>query len=836
MRIDENFPFENLILVKALKQRDQELFAKVKELFHLVGDLLNARIPSIFPNFTLHNTGHSFRMMECMSCVISDIEKLNPLEIALLIQSALLHDIGMAASQDEIQSIKEDRNELTNIKWSAMLKVQPDEGLAIQEIIRRIHAKLSGKYVKLIADDFFALPSLSSITYGDILALICESHTESYDWIRTNLKTAEVKGEFRVNPQYIAAILRLSDILDIDSCRTPYALQKAINPTGLSKDEWDQHFVISNTNKIEINPSTKMKQIAFHGNCKSPAVHRKILGYIDWVEDEITNAFQLLNSMSPQYIINFETKPTIAIQTIGYVFSDKKMKLNFKAITSLLMGEKIYGSKSLGLRELIQNAIDSCCLRREIAESTKVFGEDEYLPKVKIILNKDANSVVITDNGLGMTLDVINNHFLNVGSSYYGSQDFLLSDYKYKPIGNFGIGFLACFMLSNFVQITTRHFQGKSKYVIELERGVEFTSVNTVDDVGFLGTEIRLNYKEFMSCFNNKVSEVESFIQLYFITDQASIEIIDQCAQMKVTVKNSLVPQIKKNGNSFVIDFGSLLNGISGYAEIKKHRPYIRNILDIDFPGDVYFYDGANGLVPYDECDKYKFSDFFYDDTFRYIDIPLVTALVAKAFDVGMEYTNGDLDEVINRNSDHLEWISILIPITTEEVLLEEELSQGRQILEYLAFDDLVQLGHSKYQLTKVYNRSVNLFESIKDELYLPFDAEADASRYWRHKYDNKMLLYVRNVLIKDFSFIITNSASIFELEKIVVNIESRRVIPEISRNNLNVSDSKLINHAISKAIHIGASKSLDLNEFERAAIQQFAKEYYKQISEFDIT
>jgi HSP90 family molecular chaperone len=64
------------------------------------------------------------------------------------------------------------------------------------------------------------------------------------------------------------------------------------------------------------------------------------------------------------------------------------MTLEFRAISSLLMGEKIYGSKSLGLRELIQNSIDACRLRQEKDKLKQEFGEDSYNPKIKLILDK----------------------------------------------------------------------------------------------------------------------------------------------------------------------------------------------------------------------------------------------------------------------------------------------------------------------------------------------------------------------------------------------------------------------------------------------------------------
>ncbi|MGF2411647.1 MAG: HD domain-containing protein, partial [Ferruginibacter sp.] len=490
MNIDSDFKIDDLTLIKHLKSIDSAFLPKIKEVYEQVKDILNSRVQHVFPNFTLHNTGHSFRIMEYMSKLVSDYTKLNELEIVLLIYSALLHDIGMAVSDEDINSIKSDSFPFCDVKFSAMKKLKEnDEGLAMQEYVRRIHASLSAKYVRENLKEKLVIPKLTTLDFTKELALICESHTEDYDWIKGKLRTNEIRGDYSFNPQFIAAILRLADILDIDSNRTPYNLYKLISPKGISDDEWKQHFVISNNDKIIINEKTNQKKIVFHGKATNASIHRKILVYIGWVKTELTNATALVNGWPAQYSLVYDTNPEVNIQTEGYSFSDYKMTLEFKAISSLLMGEKIYGSKSLGLRELIQNSLDSCRIRQETENLKKEFGQDAYEPKIKVILDKEKNQAIVKDNGTGMSMEVIKKHFLNIGVSYYNSTDFLLKDFDYKPIGNFGIGFLSCFMLSDDVKVMTRHYKSKNKYLIELEKGNEWTSLTESEDVVFEGTE-----------------------------------------------------------------------------------------------------------------------------------------------------------------------------------------------------------------------------------------------------------------------------------------------------------------------------------------------------------
>ena len=183
------------------------------------------------------------------------------------------------------------------------------------------------------------------------------------------------------------------------------------------------------------------------------------------------------------------------------------MTLQFEAISSLLMGERIYGNKSLGLRELIQNSLDACRIRQE--NEKRSLGDDPFEPRLRVILDKESNQVIIKDNGVGMSIDIIKNHFLNIGVSYYRSFDFLLKDLSYKPVGNYGIGFLSCFMLSDEVIVRTRHYQSRFQYLIQLEKGTEWTSLTEKEDIAFFGTEVVLNYKQFMTAFEEQAGKVK---------------------------------------------------------------------------------------------------------------------------------------------------------------------------------------------------------------------------------------------------------------------------------------------------------------------------------------
>ena len=835
MNIDTDLNIDDLVLVKCLRDRNSLFLPKIQEVYDQIKDILNSRVQSIFPNYTLHNTGHSFRVMEYMSKLVSDLSKLNDLEITMMIYAALLHDIGMAVSEDDVNAIKTNNFPFCDVKFAAMKKIKDDdELLAMQEYVRRIHSSLSAKYIRENLKDKLIIPKLTSLGFADDLALICEGHTKDYDWIKTKLRPYEIRGDYSFNPQFIAAILRLADILDIDSNRTPYNLYKHISPKGKSNEEWKQHFVISNNEKIVYNTKTQQKKIVFHGKATNASIHRKLLSYINWVKEELINAVMLVNNMSSQYNLVYDTTPEINIQPDGYTFSDYKMTLEFRAISSLLMGEKIYGSKSLGLRELIQNSIDACRLRQEGDKIECEFGQDSYKPKIKLILDKENNRVIIKDNGIGMSLDIIKKHFLNIGVSYYNSTDFILKDFIYKPIGNFGIGFLSCFMLSDHVKVLTRYYKSTNKYLIELERGNEWTSLTETEDVVFDGTEVNLNYLDFIGVFENRIENVVKFLNTYFLTDEIEFELIDKNEKTITRITNPIVSPVSLDKGLIKIDFQDYLKEIEGYALIRKRSNFIKKFEDLPFLGELMTYDNENGLQLVKDLDLIKIDNYINGKEIKYLAIPLIENHLEDDFLNGMRFTGDDVNEVLEKLDRELKWISIIVPKEVQISLTSEVVGERDFIFDKLSFNNLVELGHSSSCKTKTTVETIILFEGLKNNLYLPFDKPREPYYPFLYRTNKRKELFMRSVLIKDFHFYIPISASIFEVDTIVININSRKFIPDISRNNVDMREKIMINYIVGKAIHMGAVNVLPLGSDEKMTLQNFISEFYADKTDFE--
>ena len=124
-----------------------------------------------------------------------------------------------------------------------------------------------------------------------------------------------------------------------------------------------------------------------------------------------------------------------------------------------LMIHSLYSNKEIFLRELVSNASDAADkLRFEALHNSELFESDPEL-KIRIDFDKEAGTVSITDNGIGMSRDEVISHLGTIAKS--GTAQFLsqLSGDQKKDsqlIGQFGVGFYSAFIVADKVEVFTR--------------------------------------------------------------------------------------------------------------------------------------------------------------------------------------------------------------------------------------------------------------------------------------------------------------------------------------------------------------------------------------------
>ena len=124
-----------------------------------------------------------------------------------------------------------------------------------------------------------------------------------------------------------------------------------------------------------------------------------------------------------------------------------------------LMINSLYSNKEIFLRELISNASDACDkLRFEALTESALFEDDPDL-KIQVFFDKDARTISVVDNGIGMSRQEVVDNIGTIARS--GTRHFFesLTGDQAKDaqlIGQFGVGFYSSFIVADRVTLTTR--------------------------------------------------------------------------------------------------------------------------------------------------------------------------------------------------------------------------------------------------------------------------------------------------------------------------------------------------------------------------------------------
>lgn len=837
--IEPIMTLDDVEFYKYLKTKQSSFLHNIETLVQEKTSVLANEIPKTFNAYTIHDINHSFRILQhCYHFVENKLDELNELDIVILIYSAILHDIGMAVSSEDLDKIKQPHYSYNNLKFSAMLNQRnQNEKLALEDFIRTIHADRANDYVINDAPSKYLLPKQEFSDIRDEVGKVCASHGKDFNWILKNLSPETIKGTYTYNLQFCSFLLRLGDLLDFDSNRTPPILYKMINPTGYSDTEWKQHFLIKNFQKVLPN-ELQQKTITIIGESEDPKVHRKFLQYTKWIENEVSAIIQAQKKISKKYYINLNPFLDIQIATKGYSFSDKKLSIDYQAITKLLMGEKIYGDKKLALREIIQNSIDACKIRLELENKKRQYGDDPFCPIIKVIIDKANDTISIKDNGLGMSMEIVNNYFLNIGKSYYTSEKFLLEEYNYKPIGNFGIGFLACFMLSNNIHIQTRYINSDNKISISLEKESEYITLKEEPDVQFFGTEIFFKYNSFMKEFKDDMKQLISFLNPLFLTDDFELQIIDKDNHQTHKIFNSL--ELKQNDlkeKEYILPITAYLQGFEGSVKIKLIGDYIQSLEDIEYIDQAFICidtpatDDEYALSFLQKIDNsYDLKKLHHDDQFSYMTIPIITKEYRDMYDNYCDVLDGDEEAVINKLSQKVDSITIFYT-SEDETYTNFGIINSRydEVISNISFNDLLDFGQDKDCSTNITIHNKKCY--YNNNSYIPFGNKKYSWYFWS---DTKCNIFLRNILISNYKFRPKNLTDILEVQEIKINILNKNVIPNISRNHFDDEIDEKLNYALTKAIHLSALDHIKLEPAKKEILKNFIDMYFHETTDLE--
>ena len=217
----------------------------------------------------------------------------------------------------------------------------------------------------------------------------------------------------------------------------------------------------------------------------------------------------------------------------------KEFKTESKRLLDL-MANSIYTNTDIFLREIISNASDAIDKRNFLSLQNENISKVDGV--IELSVDKDAKTITISDNGIGMNKEDLENNLGTIAKS--GSYDFKQNiDEKDEMdiIGQFGVGFYSGFMVADSIEVITRKCGEEKAYSFTgtLE-GYEIKSAKKDEDGTKVILHIKENTKEKKYDKYFEESEIKSLVKKYS-------DFISYPIKLKDETLNTMSPIWKKN-------------------------------------------------------------------------------------------------------------------------------------------------------------------------------------------------------------------------------------------------------------------------------------------------
>ena len=174
----------------------------------------------------------------------------------------------------------------------------------------------------------------------------------------------------------------------------------------------------------------------------------------------------------------------------------RKFKTESKKLLDLMINS-IYTNKEIFLRELISNASDAVDKLnfKSLTDDSMQVDQDDL--SIRVSFDRDARTITVSDNGIGMTADELEKNLGTIAHS--GSQEFKTENAESQGdavdiIGQFGVGFYSAFMVAKRVQVVSRAYGEDAANVWESD-GLEGYTIEPGERAGH-GTDVILTLRD----------------------------------------------------------------------------------------------------------------------------------------------------------------------------------------------------------------------------------------------------------------------------------------------------------------------------------------------------
>jgi hypothetical protein len=475
--------------------RDRAVAVIVAQAMPDVEQVIQERGPK---DFTLHDADHAARVAELMVDVMSEEvgEQLSAYELALLLLAAYLHDIGMAPQHALVAGhhrllLTGDGSALSPDDLRAFQHwldrehggheppvLDPDEAdVLLGYYVRAKHVAWGERWVRTNLEQRLAVPGYDA--FVDDLMRICRSHHEGYRSLASEQFQPRFLhgGKAIVHRRYLACVLRVADVLEIDPERTPQVLLDHRNVVESSMVYWHKDHEIDLT--IEDDG-----RVVAEARPSSAVLYRAVEETLDAIEAEL-RLCRDLDATTP-----FTVAPRRVARTLphrwrlepivyrdvrprddAFVYVDGAFRPDTQRLLEILAGQELYGNPLFALRELLQNAFDA--VRERIAWQRLALTNPNDCSavarlvaghRVELTIDKCVHGpdrLRCRDTGAGMNRHILTEYLLVSGAGRHPEAAALArhardAGFELERTGKFGIGVLSYFMLADRVELRTQ--------------------------------------------------------------------------------------------------------------------------------------------------------------------------------------------------------------------------------------------------------------------------------------------------------------------------------------------------------------------------------------------
>lgn len=506
-----------------------------------------------YTHFSEHDASHSQTIIDKIEMLLGDrIRNLSPTDTWLILHAAYTHDLGMLLKMKDLEEawkseefkefLEQERNGIDedlkeaieaiyNLRESKMdyydsLKIYRYVNLINQCYFRRKHSNISEQYLTSLGENLkidLTCNGRINTNLFYLLGEICGLHTANENEIlRLDYETNGFSTDY-AHPRFVAVLLRLGDLLDIDNGRfNPFTALVAGDPPEQTKPHIEKH---QSTRHLLITP----EKIEFRSNCSSDEAYREIRNTIKWLEKEIEFLTLNWSKIVPKnlggYAPRFDKKELLlnGIPDIEGT-SDLKLQISQEKAFDIIEGYNIYDDKFVFIREVIQNALDATKLklwqdlkngiydfaikRKDVLNNLrelKPFDLSEEIYKnymINIDLRTLDNGDVefkIQDRGIGIDVE----GFKRISQVAMSNTDYriLKKDISemprwLRPTAGFGIGMQTIYLVADsFKIITNNGIETLEANIDSIKKG-GFIKLNRCDKKIRQGTSIEIILKE----------------------------------------------------------------------------------------------------------------------------------------------------------------------------------------------------------------------------------------------------------------------------------------------------------------------------------------------------